>query len=49
MFELDTLEEEELEAADEEEEDTVCDLLIAEDALFEEDNVGVLLTVILAE
>lgn len=49
VFELDTLEEEELEAAEEEEEDTVCVLLIAEDALFEEDKVAVLVTVLLAD
>lgn len=49
VFELDTLEEEELDAAGEEEEDTVCVLLIAEDALFDEDNVDVRVTVLLAD
>lgn len=48
VFELDTLPVEELDATDELEDDTVCDLLIAEDALFEDDNVVVLLTVLLA-
>jgi hypothetical protein len=49
VFELDTLPEDEFDAADELEEDTVCVLLIAEDALFEEHNVLVLLTVLLAD